>query len=48
MIVFELAALAYLIDVIFGEFSCKHPVVCAAMAGALGVVLGGDAFITDN
>lgn len=24
---FELAALAYLIDLIFGEFSCKHPVV---------------------
>lgn len=27
MIVFELAALAYLIDIIFGEFRCKHPVV---------------------
>jgi len=25
--VFELAALAYLIDMIFGEFPCKHPVV---------------------
>jgi adenosylcobinamide-phosphate synthase len=24
---FELAALAYLMDMIFGEFSCKHPVV---------------------
>ncbi|WP_243217970.1 adenosylcobinamide-phosphate synthase CbiB [Methylobacter sp. S3L5C] len=24
---FELAALAYLIDIIFGEFRCKHPVV---------------------
>jgi adenosylcobinamide-phosphate synthase len=25
--VFDLAALAYLIDIIFGEFPCKHPVV---------------------
>jgi adenosylcobinamide-phosphate synthase len=25
--VFELAALAYLVDMIFGEFPCKHPVV---------------------
>jgi adenosylcobinamide-phosphate synthase len=25
--VFELAALAYLVDIIFGEFPCKHPVV---------------------
>jgi len=24
---FELAALAYLIDIVFGEFPCKHPVV---------------------
>lgn len=24
---FELAILAYLIDMIFGEFPCKHPVV---------------------
>lgn len=24
---FELAALAYLIDSVFGEFRCKHPVV---------------------
>ena len=24
---FELAAVAYLVDMIFGEFSCKHPVV---------------------
>jgi len=27
LIVFELAALAYLIDRLFGEFPCKHPVV---------------------
>jgi len=25
--VFELAAVAYLVDMIFGEFPCKHPVV---------------------
>jgi adenosylcobinamide-phosphate synthase len=25
--VFELAALAYLVDMVFGEFRCKHPVV---------------------
>jgi adenosylcobinamide-phosphate synthase len=25
--VFELAALAYLVDMIFGEFPCKHPVI---------------------
>ncbi|MCK9621495.1 MAG: adenosylcobinamide-phosphate synthase CbiB [Methylobacter sp.] len=27
MMFFELAALAYLVDMVFGEFPCKHPVV---------------------